>query len=72
MSYRVHFGTSEGEWATIILPFSEFKPIYRGRILNDAQTLDPARVEQLGFLLADKTQGPFALEIEFIRTWDGS
>jgi hypothetical protein len=72
VAYRALFGTDDGQWVTIILPFSEFKPTFRGRILSDVPPLDPAGIEQLGFLLADKKQGPFALEIEFVRTWNGS
>ena len=72
VSYRALFETRDGEWTTVVVPFPEFQPTYRGRILRDVQPLDPARIEQLAFMLADKTPGPFALEIEFVRTWDGS
>ena len=72
VSYRALFETRDGEWTTVIIPFPEFQPTFRGRILRDVQPLDTARVEQLGFMLADKTPGPFAVEIAFVRTWDGS
>ena len=72
IAYRALFETRDGEWTTIVLPFPEFQPTFRGRILRDVQPLDQASIEQLGFMLADKTPGPFALEIAFVRTWEGS
>jgi len=69
VAYRRSFATIPGEWITARLPFREFLPTYRGRILSDMPPLDPARIRQLGLLLADKTEGPFALEIDFIGTY---
>jgi monofunctional biosynthetic peptidoglycan transglycosylase len=70
IAYRTYFETLEGEWNTVRVPFSEFLPTFRGRILRSAPELDPSRVRQIGFLLADKKPGPFSLEIDFIRAWD--
>jgi len=69
VAYRASFATEDGEWITVRIPFTEFEPTYRGRILRDRGPLDPARVRQLGFMLADKTPGPFSLEIAHVRAW---
>jgi len=75
VAYRAFFATTKGEWTSTRIPFSEFEPTFRGRILNDRPPLDPNRVSQLAFMLADKQPGPFRLEIESVKTWlaeDGS
>lgn len=69
VAYRAFFDTIDGEWVTARLPFTEFLPTFRGRILSDQPALDPSRIAQVSFLLADKQPGRFALEIEFVRPW---
>jgi hypothetical protein len=72
VAYRVVFATRADQWVTVVIPFQDFQPTFRGRILRDVPPLDTAGIAQLGFMLADKTPGPFALEIKFVRTWEGS
>ena len=62
VTFRAHFATS-GSWETVTVPFSDFVPTFRGRILRDVDPLDPNDVRQVGFLIADKQTGPFRLEI---------
>jgi monofunctional biosynthetic peptidoglycan transglycosylase len=69
IAYRAHFETRVGEWATTRIPFDQFLPTFRGRILNDAPPLDTSHIRQLGFMLADKKAGAFSLEIDFVRAW---
>ena len=69
IAYRAEFATREGEWITVRLPFDLFRPTFRGRKPRDAPPLDVSRIRQAGFLLADGQAGPFALEIDFVRTW---
>jgi hypothetical protein len=71
VAYRMPFSTRDGEWTTVRVRFAEFQPTFRGRIIADAPRLDPGRIHQVGFMLADKQAGAFALEIDFVRTWDG-
>jgi len=68
-AYRAHFETHTGEWVTARIPFDQFVPTFRGRTLSDAPALEPSRIHQIGFLLADKTPGPFSLEIDFVRAF---
>ena len=66
VAWRAEFPTS-GEWQTVELPFDEFTPVFRGRRVPDAGPVVPADIRQVGFMLADKTPGPFALEIRAIE-----
>jgi hypothetical protein len=69
VSYRALFETGEGEWITARLPFEDFLPVFRGKILEYEPPMDISQIQQVGVLLTDKNPGPFSLEIDFIRTW---
>ena len=47
-----------------------FVPTFRGRILRDVPPIDPGAIRQLGFLIADKVEGPFRLEVDWIKALD--
>lgn len=64
--YRQEFDTVAGKWMDVELPFSDFKPSFRGRIVPDAPPLDPSRIFQIGFLISEKQEGSFRLEVESI------
>lgn len=66
--YRVPFETLDGEWQTIELPFSDFLPTFRGRVLREATPLDLSRVASVGLMISDKQDGPFRLEVAWIKT----
>lgn len=61
-----------GEWVEVALPFSGFEPSIRGRRPADPDPLDPSRIRQVGLMIADRQEGPFRLELAWIRGWDGS
>jgi monofunctional biosynthetic peptidoglycan transglycosylase len=67
VAYRSEFDTSAGKWLELQLPFADFQASYRGSVLTDVEPLEPARIRQMGFMIADKTQGPFALEIAWVK-----
>ena len=69
VAYRALFATTADTWTTVSLPFSAFEPTFRGRILSGVPALDPDRVRQVALMLADKTAGPFRLEIAWITPW---
>ncbi len=68
VAYRRSFQTVADRWVTLYLPFSEFQPTFRGRVLADQPPLDTRRIVQLAFMLSDKQPGPFRLEIDHVRT----
>jgi len=65
IAWRAEFSTS-GDWQTVDLSFNEFIPVFRGRRVPEAGPVVPAAIRQIGFMLADKVPGPFALEIRSI------
>ena len=66
ISYRHSFATVKGEWLEIVLPFDEFEPGFRGRLLPDQPKIDPTFIRQIGFMITDKQQGDFRLEVKMI------
>lgn len=69
VAYRHNFDTEPDIWREIKLPFSDFLPTFRGRILSDVPPLDPSRIAQIGFLIAEKQEGEFRLEIDSIGVY---
>lgn len=67
-SYWKDFGTREGRWETIDIPFSGFRPRWRGRWL-DGPELDPRAIDGLGLMIYDERDGPFRLEVDWIRAY---
>lgn len=66
-SYRASFETKPGKWQDLSIPLSEFQATSFGRPLKGAAPLEPAKVNSIGFLLADKKAGPFKLEVEYLK-----
>ena len=69
IAWRSAFSTS-AQWQTVTLGFADFEPVFRGRRVVDAGPVAPEKIRQLGFMVADKTPGPFRLEIGAIRFLD--
>lgn len=69
IAWRAEFATSP-QWQTVTLDFADFEPVFRGRPVTDAGPVVPLKIRQLGFMVADKTPGPFRLEIGAIQFLD--
>lgn len=67
-AYKLLFDTSE-EWETINIAFAECKASFRGRIIADAPSINPEKVQQLGILVAEKQEGDFHLEVEWMKSY---
>lgn len=67
-SYRFEFSTKNGEWLTLDAPFSSFIPKFMGQTTS-APPVDRAKIKSFGFLIADKQDGPFRLEIDWIGAY---
>jgi len=63
-SYITHFNTT-GDWQDIIIDLNELYPSYRGRKL-DKTNYSPNQVEQIAFLIGNKKEQNFKLEIDKI------
>ena len=67
IAYTALFPTMENEWQEIYIPFASMVPLYRGYVVSEAGPLDRASVRSFGLMMADKQQGPFALEVDWIN-----
>jgi monofunctional biosynthetic peptidoglycan transglycosylase len=70
-AYEADFETAAGTWGTIQIPFANVRPTFRGRRLRNMPALEGAAVRQIGFMIADKQAGPFRLEIDWIKAYEG-
>jgi hypothetical protein len=53
-------------WQTLRIPLSTFGATFRGRGVPGAPALDPARIRQVGIMIAERQAGAFALEVRRI------
>ena len=67
VAWASQFETSDGTWREVRLPLDGFRPTFRGRQVRGAGELRSDRVYQITLMLADKTSGPFRLELEDLR-----
>jgi hypothetical protein len=65
--YQCAFATKPGEWEECRLPFKDFVPTFRGRVLTGVPQFNPAQVTSVGFLISDQQAGAFQLKINSIR-----
>ena len=70
VSYWAEFPTSK-EWSIAQVPFSRFKPRWRGRWLPGPE-LDPARIVSIGLMIYDGRDGEFLLEVDWIGVYQNS
>ena len=69
IAYQTLFATEKGPWMTIRFDWKEFSPSFRGRVVPDAPPLDPTKIRRIGFLISEKQEGPFRLEIARITAF---
>lgn len=62
-AWRFTFTTEAGEWTQVTAPFDRFERVFRGRRMDQGPALNPARIRQLGLMVADKQTGAFRLEV---------
>ena len=62
-NYSQEFKTKKDIVQSFFLPYKDFKPSWRGRSVRNVPTLTGKVVRGIGFLLGDKIQGKFKLEI---------
>jgi hypothetical protein len=66
LNYQASFAPVGTEWQTVHLPLSDFRASFRGREVSNAPALDPARIRQVGLMIAARQAGPFSLDIRRI------
>ena len=66
--FRAALTAPAGEWATVFIPFKDFKPtMFGNRMPRNAPKLDVSEFQSVGFHLYDKKDGPFRLEVDWIK-----
>ncbi len=68
IAHRARF-EAPADGADVRIPFPEFRPTWRGRVVSDAPPLDPSRIVQFGFLIGDGYAGPFRLRVEGVSVY---
>ena len=66
-NYQLDFATKRGEWLEHRLAFKDFVPTFSGRTLTGVPPLSPSKTSSVGLLISDKKDGPFRLEIQWIK-----
>ena len=66
VNYQAAFEPPAGTWAVLRLPLAAFLPTFRGRRVTGAAPFDPARLRQVGLMIADRQVGRFALAVRSI------
>ncbi|MEM9410756.1 MAG: CIA30 family protein [Planctomycetota bacterium] len=70
IAYRADFETTKGEWKEIKIPFNSFEPtLYGSSMKGRTRDLDKTKIETIGFMIYDKKDGPFRLEVDWIKTY---
>ncbi len=67
VSRRAPFVASE-EWSLVRVPFNTLRSTIFGQAVN-AAPIDLARIESIGLYMVDGQDGPFRLEVDFIRSY---
>lgn len=65
INYQASF-SPEPAWQTLHIPLATFRATFRGREVAGAPALEPARIRQVGLMIAERQAGPFALEVRGI------
>lgn len=65
VSFGAGFDTTAGKWTVVRVPLASLQATVRGTAVRGAP-LDPSQVREIGLLIADKREGPFALSVDWI------
>ncbi len=69
IAYQTEFRTGKEKWLEIAFPFDDFIPVFRGRLVKEAEALLPNRIRRIGIMIAGGQEGPFSLEIKKIGAY---
>jgi NADH dehydrogenase [ubiquinone] 1 alpha subcomplex assembly factor 1 len=69
VQYQAVFEPRRAMWSEIMIPFSEFVPMFRGARVHHAPSLDTASLCTFGFLISNKQAGEFRMDIDWIGAY---
>jgi len=68
ISWMAEFATTKDQWTEVMVNFDELEPSHWGKNLSGSGVrFNKSSVEKVGVILADKIQGPFRMEIDWIK-----
>jgi NADH dehydrogenase [ubiquinone] 1 alpha subcomplex assembly factor 1 len=67
VSYQATFNTIKDTWQEISLPFEAFTPTHHGIRLATVAPLDATGIKSFGLFIADRQEGPFQLDIAWLK-----
>jgi len=67
MSYQAKIKTIKDQWTEFSIPFSDFMPTFRGRMLYNKPALESKDIRQIGILIADYQLGSFEIDVDWIK-----
>ena len=65
--YQLPLQPAPGVWQTLVLPFESFQLVSQGQVREDQYAIDRDAINGMGVLLADSQNGPFKLEVQWIK-----
>lgn len=66
--FRATFKAPEDEWQVVFIPFKDYRATRRGEPMKEgAPPLEVSKFESVGFHIYDKKDGPFQLEVDWIK-----
>lgn len=65
VSFGAGFDTTAGQWTEVRVPLDSLEATVRGSRLQ-GPPMDASQVREIGLLIADKREGPFALSVDWI------
>lgn len=68
VSHQVQIEPPAGEWTEISVQFSDFIPVYRGRVVRNHPPLDPSRLATFGLIIS-RQEGDFRMDIASIKAF---
>jgi hypothetical protein len=67
LGYMIDFQTIKGEQEQLTFYLDDFKASFRGRIIDNAPSLDATSISQVGFLIKAKQVKRFSLSVQSIK-----
>ncbi len=68
-SYSSDFKSIVDKWVEVDINVEDFKPSWRGYSYSNYPPLDLNKINSLGIQISDKQEGPFRLEIKYIKAF---
>ena len=69
VGYTAPLKAKGGKWVVAKIPFCVFRAVYHGREVPDHPELDPGKIKMFGLLISNKQEGPFRLELEWLKAY---